>query len=62
ESSAAKRLRSGFPGAILGGEGPCHEGMEAAWVVESLGGGAAGALFLVYGDLERGWNLFHFGA
>jgi len=62
DGSAAEKLKHGFPGTILGGAGPAHEGMEAAWVTASLGGGTSGDLFLVCGAAERGWSLFHFSA
>jgi 3-oxoacyl-(acyl-carrier-protein) synthase len=62
EPSAAKRLKGGFPGTLLGADGPYHEALEAAWVAEFLSGGATGGLFLVYGNPERGWSLFHFSA
>lgn len=63
EAALRSALPEGFARAIHDDPGEAfHDSLDGARVTGALAAGLAGGLFLVEGEPERGYRLFHFGA
>ena len=63
EAALRGALQGGLPGTIPDDpQEPFHDSLDAAHVTAALTVGATGNVFLVEGEPERGYGLFHFRA